>query len=68
MFRSIVLSVLFLGSTLSVAWAGYTSTLTVLDKKDIVKLTDEQLTDVYMDTIVDVQARKDFLAGGLLEV
>jgi hypothetical protein len=46
---------------LSGAWAAYTSTLVILDKKGIDKLTDEQLTNAYMDALVDVEARKDFL-------
>jgi hypothetical protein len=60
MMKSLVISALLLLVSVSGAWAGYPSTLVVLEKKDIVKLTDEQLTDAYVDTIVDAQARKDF--------
>ena len=60
MIKALILSVAFLFFPLAGAWAGYTSNLTVLEKKDIVKLTDDQLTDTYMDALVDVEARKDF--------
>src|SRR5882757_7540940 len=60
MFKSLVISALLLFVPLSGAFAGYTSTLVILEKKDIVKLTDDQLTDAYMDSLVDVEARKDF--------
>ena len=60
MMKSFVMAVLLLLVSVSGVWAGYTSTLTVLEKKEIVKLTDEQLTDAYIDTVVDAQARKDF--------
>ena len=42
------------------AWAGYTSKLTILEKRDIEKLTDEQLTNAYLDALVEVAARRDF--------
>jgi hypothetical protein len=72
MFRAFILSMAFLFLPLSGAWAAYTSTLVILDKKDITKLTDDQLVNTYMDTVVDVEARKDFfwhfgLAGKDLE-
>ena len=60
MLKAIVLSIAFLLLPVCGAWAAYTSTLTVLEKKDIVKLSDEQLTDTYMDTLVEVEARKEF--------
>ena len=60
MFKAIVLSLAFVLMPVGGAWAAYTSTLAILDKKDIVKLTDDRLTDTYMDTLVDVEARKDF--------
>lgn len=60
MFKALILSMAFICLPLSGVWAAYTSTLVILDKKDISKLTDEQLLNTYMDTVVDVQARKDF--------
>ncbi len=59
MRKSLILSALILLVPLT-AWAGYTSNLVILDKKEISKLSDEELTNVYMDTWVDAQARKDF--------
>ena len=60
MLKALMLSIAFLFMPLCGVWAAYTSDLKVLEKKEIVKLTDEQLTDVYMNTLVDVEARKDF--------
>ncbi len=60
MIKALVLSVAFIALPLCIVWAGYTSNVTILDKKDMISLTDEKLTDVYIDTVVDVQARKDF--------
>ena len=60
MLKAFILSIAFLFMPLSGAWAAYTSTLTIMDKKDIAKLTDEQLTETYMDALVDVDTRKDF--------
>jgi hypothetical protein len=59
MFRSFVLSIALLCLPLT-AWAGYTSSLKILEKPQIAKLTDEQLTNAYMDALVDVEARRDF--------
>ena len=60
MLKPIILSLAFLFLPLSISWAGYASNFTILDKKDIAKLTDEQLTDTYMEALVEVEARKDF--------
>lgn len=34
----------------------------ILEKKDIVKLVDDQLIDKYMDTVVEIEASKSFHA------
>ncbi len=60
MVRAFVLSIVLLCLPLCGAWAAYTSDLKILDKKEIAKLSDEQLTDTYMDALVDVDTRKDF--------
>lgn len=60
MFNAFVLAVMMLMLPLSAAQAAYTSDVKILEKKEIAKLTDEQLTDTYMDAIVDVEARKGF--------
>ncbi len=38
----------------------FSSTVTIMDKTEISRLTDEKLTDTYMDTLVDIQAMKTF--------
>lgn len=60
MIKSFILSVALIFMSVAGALAAYTSSMVMLDKKEITKLTDEKLTDVYMDTLVEVQARKDF--------
>ena len=40
--------------------ADFSSDITILPKKDIVKLTDEQLLDTYLDTLVELDASKTF--------
>ena len=60
MIKAFVLCIALLFLPFSTSWAAYTSTLTILEKKGIEKLTDEQLTNTYMDVLVEVEARKDF--------
>ncbi len=60
MFKKIIISSLLVLTPLTLTWAAYTSSFAILDKKDIAKLTDEELTNAYIDTLVEVQARKDF--------
>ena len=40
-------------------WA-YLSTLTVLDKTQIVKLSDDKLLDTYIDVLIELQAGRAF--------
>ncbi len=40
-------------------WA-YMEVVTILDKKDIVKLSDDKLIDTYIDVIVEMEASKTF--------
>lgn len=60
MFKSVILSVVLLTTPIAGAWAAYTSTFVILEKKDVDKLSDEQLTSTYMDALVEAQVRKDF--------
>ena len=60
MLKSIILTSLLVLMPLNLTWAGYAANLAILEKKDIAKLTDEELTNTYMDALVEVQARKDF--------
>ena len=45
---------------ISSSYAVFNSDVTILDKKDITKLTDEKLVDVYLDTIVEIEANRSF--------
>ena len=56
---AILMFVTFL-STLS-AFA-LTADVTILPKEEIVKLSDEKLTDAYMDTVVEIEATRSFHA------
>lgn len=60
MFKTIILSSLLILSPITLTYAAYTSTFAILEKKDIAKLSDDELTNAYMDSLVEVQARKDF--------
>ena len=60
MLKSIILTSLLVLMPLNLTWAGYAANLAILAKKDIAKLTDEELTNTYMYALVEVQARKDF--------
>ena len=60
MFKSVVLSAVILMMSLSGSLAAYTSTFVILEKKDIVVMSDEQLTNTYIETLVEVEVRKDF--------
>jgi hypothetical protein len=60
MFKAMVLSIVFVLVPLSGALAAYTSTMTILEKKDIAKLADDQLINTYMDALVEVEARRGF--------
>jgi|GEM_PF-6169030 len=60
MVKILILSLSFLFLPLSLSWAAYTSTVTILEKRDIEKFTDEQLTNTYMDVLVEVETQKDF--------
>jgi len=42
--------------------AEYPSDVTVLDKASITRLSDDQLTDAYMNTIVELKAQDEFHA------
>ena len=59
-FLAAALILLPMTTKTSLAAGGYSTNFTVLEKKDIAKLTDEQLTETYMNALVEVAARKDF--------
>jgi hypothetical protein len=62
MIKALIVSLALVLAPVSVVWAAYNSDIKILEKKEIVKLTDEQLTDTYMNAIVDVEARKGFFS------
>ena len=41
-------------------FAGFNSEIAVLEKVDVVKLSDEKLVDAYMDVLVEIEAIKTF--------
>ncbi len=65
-FLACVLPVLILTAAAVCVFAGpaqsgpFSSTVTILDKTEISRLSDERLVDLYMDTLVDIQAMKTF--------
>jgi len=44
------------------AMAEFPSDVTILDKPGITKLSDDQLTDIYENTIVEIEANRSFHA------
>lgn len=40
--------------------AAFMSDVTILEKKDIVHLSDEQLMNAYLDTVVEIDANRSF--------
>ena len=59
--KNMVFGVLIAAACLcsSYGWA-MMETLNILNKKEIVKLTDAQLTDTYIDIIVEMEASRTF--------
>ena len=62
MLKKFVLVGLMVLSLMPCAKAEYPSDVVILDKSGITKLTDDQLTDAYENTIVEVQASQAFHA------
>lgn len=44
----------------SISDAAFNSEIIILEKKDIIKLTDDQLVDAYLDTVVEIDATRSF--------
>lgn len=56
-----VLAMLTVAGVLSIRPVfAYMDDITILDPKEIVKLTDTQLTDTFIDVIVEMEASKTF--------
>src|ERR1700744_4710440 len=62
MFRKFALVIAMLVMLNPLSMAEYPSEVTILDKSDIVKLTDEQLIDTYENTLVELEASRSFHA------
>lgn len=56
MLRKFLLAVLVLVCFCPVKSFAYPLSVTILEKKDIVKLTDAALTEAYLDTIIEIEA------------
>ncbi len=60
MYKKIVLAVMMVLCLTPLSMAAFPSDVTILDKSSITKLTDDQLIDIYEDTIVEIQANTSF--------
>lgn len=60
--RLIILAVLLTFGSFSQSFAAFSTDVIVLETKEIVKLSDEQLIDAYMNVIVEIDANKTFHA------
>jgi hypothetical protein len=62
MFKKFALAMMMVLFFTPLSMAEYPSDVTVLDKPTISRLTDDQLTDTYMNTIVELKAQDEFHA------
>jgi hypothetical protein len=62
MFKKFALVMMMTLILAPVSMAEYPSDVSILDKPGIVKLTDEQLIDVYENTLVEIEADRSFHA------
>ena len=62
MFKKIALAMMMVLFLTSLSMAEYPSDVTILDRPSIAKLTDDQLTDAYENTVVEIQANQSFHA------
>ncbi|MBF0504046.1 MAG: hypothetical protein HQL14_02980 [Candidatus Omnitrophica bacterium] len=62
MFRKIALAMIMVLFLTPLSMAEFASDVTILEKKDISRFTDDQLIDVYMNTVVEIDANKSFHA------
>ncbi|MDE1921306.1 MAG: hypothetical protein KGI24_07655 [Candidatus Omnitrophica bacterium] len=60
MFKKFALGVMLVLSLTSFAMADYPSDVTILNRADIAKLSDDQLVDAYENTVVELDASKLF--------
>ena len=62
MYKKLALVVMMFLLLTTLSMAEYPSDVTILDKSTISKLSDDQLTDAYEDTIVEIDANRTFHA------
>ncbi len=62
MFKKLTLATMMVLFLTPLSMAEFASDVTILDKQDISKLSDEQLTDAYMNTLVEIEASRSFHA------
>lgn len=62
MVKKLALAMMMVMSLTPLSMAEYPSDVTILEKPDITKLSDDQLTDTYMNTIVELKAQDEFHA------
>ncbi len=60
--RTLMLSFLLVTAGAAGAWAAFTSNVTVLEKTEMVRLSDEKLIDAYQDVLVELEAIRAFHA------
>ena len=60
--KKMILILLVFTALANPAWAGFTSRVTILEKPEIVKLTDEKMVDEYMNVVVELEAIRTFHA------
>ena len=62
MFKKLTLAMMMVLFLTPLSMAEFASDVTILTKQDISKLSDEQLTDAYMNTLVEIEANRSFHA------
>jgi len=62
MFKKLALTMMMVLFLTPLSMAEFASDVTVLDKKDITRLSDDQLIDAYMNTLVEIEANRSFHA------
>ena len=62
MFKKFALAMMMVLFLTPLSMAEYPSDVTILDKPAIVKLTDDQLIDIYENTMVEIDANRSFHA------
>ena len=61
MIAALMVPMIFLALT-AVSAAGFEPEIKIIDKKEIALLVDDKLMDVYMDTLVEIEASRAFHA------